>query len=771
MSEPSRTAQAQRISTRQSDLLTTEEALKDRRQAGPEHEAVVSPIQQYRRYIALALSLALLFLAIAGWQSYRLRRQRQVNERDRAQIQKMREADQLKDQFLANTSHELRTPLNGIIGIAEWLYGKRQALSPEELQNNLVLLIASGKRLNNLVQDIMDLSRLKNAQLQINPKSLNLHAITEAVLRINQLLIQGKDVQLVNTMPVDLPPVLADEGRLQQILHNLVGNAVKYTDRGTVTVHARVARQQVEISVTDTGIGIPPEEQQSIFQSFQQAGETVEPALDGMGLGLSITRQLVKLHGGEIWLESKPGMGSAFYFTLPLSDEQPEALEWEKERTASALFAFREGETPESAKAAASLNDHKVNILIVDDEPINQRVLSNHLDSGYYQITTAINGAEALKIIQSDQRFDLVLLDVMMPRMSGYEVCQKIRELYLPSELPVIMVTAKNLVRDLVTGLDTGANDYLAKPFSRDEFLARVKTQLNLHTINQATTRFVPAAFLHTLGRANITEVRLGDQAERQVTVFFSDIRGYTTLAESMTPEQNFKFVNALNRRMGPLIDSNRGFINQYLGDAIMAIFQESPADALRAAVAMQKALQRYNDSRVQKGRQRIRSGMGFHTGPLIMGIIGDDKRLEPATISDTVNTASRVESLTKHYGANILFSEDSLAGMPDLGEFHLRYLGQVQMKGKTQPVGIYECFDGDDPALFEGKRKTLDAFEKALRFYFHQQFAAAYQILNTVVQTNPRDETAKLFLRRAVHFMEQGAPSDWTGVEEMGVK
>jgi class 3 adenylate cyclase len=355
--------------------------------------------------------------------------------------------------------------------------------------------------------------------------------------------------------------------------------------------------------------------------------------------------------------------------------------------------------------------------------------------------------------------------------MSGYEVCEQIRKKYLPSELPVIMVTAKNLVRDLVTGLDTGANDYLAKPFSRDEFLARVKTQLSLHTINQAAGRFVPTAFLRTLGRENITEVQLGDQAERLVTVFFSDLRGYTTLSENMTPDQNFKFVHALNRRMGPIISQNNGFINQYLGDAIMAIFQGGPMDALHAAIQMQRAKEKYNKERKVKGRQPIRIGMGFHTGPLIMGIIGDEQRMDAATISDTVNTASRIEDLTKHYGANILFSEDSLARMDNVDAFHFRYLGKVQMKGKNKPVGVYECFDGDLPDMIERKIQTRDIFAEALQQYFGKQFGTAYKGFEAVLEINPEDLTAEMFKQKALHFIDYGVPEDWTGVERMLVK
>ena len=189
----------------------------------------------------------------------------------------------------------------------------------------------------------------------------------------------------------------------------------------------------------------------------------------------------------------------------------------------------------------------KINhILIVDDEPINHQVLKNHLSSETYQITMAMNGEDALKALNNGNKYDLVLLDVMMPRMNGYEVCQKIREKFMSSELPVIMVTAKNQVQDLVHGLHIGANDYLAKPFSKQELLARIKTQIDLNRIFHTVGRFVPNEFIKSLGKEKITDVKLGDQAHRNVTVLFTDIRAYTTIAEQMTPEENFKFHKCL---------------------------------------------------------------------------------------------------------------------------------------------------------------------------------------------------------------------------------
>ena len=178
--------------------------------------------------------------------------------------------------------------------------------------------------------------------------------------------------------------------------------------------------------------------------------------------------------------------------------------------------------------------------------------------------------------------------------------------------------------------------------------------------IHEVTKKFVPNEFISMLGKEKLIDVRLGDLVEKVVTVLFTDIREFTSLSEKMTPEENFRFVSSFNSQLGPIIRSNNGFINQYLGDSIMAIFPDSPEDALLAAIGMQQAITELNNQRISKGRLPIKAGIGMHTGPLIMGITGDEQRLDAATISDTVNTAARIESLTKHYEASLLLSQET---------------------------------------------------------------------------------------------------------------
>ncbi|MCB0847301.1 MAG: response regulator, partial [Bacteroidetes bacterium] len=540
-------------------------------------------------------------LALFAFLLFRYRQQKKLREnelkQEKEKVEHLHQVDQLKDQFLANTSHELRTPLQGIIGLSESLLDRTADMDDKE---DLTMIVSSGKRLANLVNDILDFSKLKNFDISLDKKPVDLFSMVDVVIKNHLPLIKGKKLDLENAIPQNLPAAFADENRVQQILFNLIGNGVKFTETGIIKVSAEEKDGMLEVAVSDTGIGIPENKLDAIFNAFEQADGSAARSFAGTGLGLSISRNLVEEHGGQMWVESKVGEGSTFYFTLPLSQEAGQKQSFPSIETEIKPL---KGDLTLGEKVAPIIHEDSLRILIVDDEPINHQVLRNFLRDTNYDVVSALNGSEALEILNHETDFDLVLLDVMMPRMSGYEVCEKIRNKYLPSELPIIMVTAKNQIYDLVQGLNTGANDYLAKPFGKDEFLARLNTHLNLHSINRATSRFVPTEFIKTLGKSGITEVSLGDHIAREVTVFFSDIRGYTTLAEQMKPEENFYFVNAYARRMGPIIQENHGFVNQFLGDGIMALFQRSSSDALNTAIEMQRELQRYNKKRVKKNR------------------------------------------------------------------------------------------------------------------------------------------------------------------------
>ncbi|MFQ3196268.1 MAG: signal transduction histidine kinase/HPt (histidine-containing phosphotransfer) domain-containing protein, partial [Colwellia sp.] len=329
-----------------------------------------------------------------------------------------------------------------------------------------------------------------------------------------------KDLVLVNNIASDFPAVEADEDRLQQILFNIVGNAIKFTESGTITVSAQLVgnsesdeQQFVCIDITDTGIGIAAENLSTIFESFEQISGDETRGASGTGLGLAVSKQLVELHGGKITVSSTLNKGSTFSFTLPVY-----ALDGREIGESSTLFDGKNEQTKQQLSRLQALDDtieyfpldnefnkaasgsitNKDNrdfrVLIVDDDAINRQVLHNYLLPLNYQLFQANGGEQALAFIEKaseglpegERPFDLILLDIMMPKVSGYEVCRKLRETYLVNELPVIFLTAKNQVVDLVESFAAGGNDYLTKPISKHELLSRVETHLTLLDINRS---------------------------------------------------------------------------------------------------------------------------------------------------------------------------------------------------------------------------------------------------------------------------------------------
>ncbi|MDM8566735.1 PocR ligand-binding domain-containing protein [Candidatus Halobeggiatoa sp. HSG11] len=392
--------------------------------------------------------------------------------------------DKLKDEFLANTSHELRTPLNGIIGIAESLIDGVAGEMSGQAKNNLTMIAGSGKRLSSLVNDILDFSKLKHQDIELQLKPIALREIVDVVLTLSQTLVAKKSVKLINEIPADLPAALADENRLQQILYNLVGNAIKFTENGYIKVSVQIIEQQLQIVVADTGIGIPADKLERIFESFEQASGSTAREYGGTGLGLAVTKKLVELHSGKIWVESTVNKGSQFVLTLPIAEEKAAPLAMDKRH----LSKLQTVETDKITVKDEAL-DGKFNILIVDDEPVNLQVLHNYLSLQNYHIVQAVSGPEALDFIANGFKPDAILLDVMMPKMTGYEVTQKLREKWSIDELPILLLTAKNQITDLVTGLKAGASDYLTKPISKDELLARLKTHLHIKELQIESIR------------------------------------------------------------------------------------------------------------------------------------------------------------------------------------------------------------------------------------------------------------------------------------------
>src|SRR5690625_3768338 len=439
-------------------------------------------ITEYAGQITLTIEVVLLSLALAD--KIKIMRQekelaeKKAQENQELAIQNLKKADELKDEFLAITSHELRTPLYGMIGIAESLRDGIAGKVTNNMYRQLSMIMTSGQRLTHLVNEILDFSKLKYESLKLHLKPIYINSIIEIVLAISKPLLKEKPIELINQVNDSLPPVLADENRLQQILYNLLDNAIKYTEKGTIIISAFADGEAVTINVTDTGKGISKDQLNVIFEPFQQGDASVSREVGGVGIGLNITKNLVDLHDGSLKVWSKIGEGSTFSITLPIYDKASQ------EKEVAVTVESIVNEEAELLQFPQQNMDNKQKILVVDDEIVNVQVLMNQLSLEGYEVFTALQGEDVFQIIKEND-IDLLILDIMMPGMSGYEVCQRLRNKYTLMELPILMLTAKNQLQDKMLAFNAGANDYLVKPCDKQELLSRVKTLIQVKILNQ----------------------------------------------------------------------------------------------------------------------------------------------------------------------------------------------------------------------------------------------------------------------------------------------
>lgn len=398
--------------------------------------------------------------------------------------EKLQLANQQKDDFLVNTSHELRNPLHSIINIAQSVLEDTANPTHEDHKAKLEIQVVVARRMSLLLDDLLDVARLKEKNIRLQISNVNLQSVVAGVVEMIRYMLDGKPVDLYVDVADNFPAVKADENRLVQIMFNLLHNAFKFTDKGDITIHADIVNGLAHIHIRDTGIGMDEETQKRIFLPYEQANLDTSAAYGGFGLGLSICKWLVDLHGGGIKVESTLGHGSVFTFTLPL------AMDTDYQVKAERFLAIGHSEMSETAVAEmpkapprpSSISmAKKPKILAVDDDSINLKILTDILGTAEYDITTSISGSDALAKMETAY-FDLMVLDVMMPHLSGYELTRIIRERYSVSELPILLLTARTRSEDIFAGFQSGANDYIAKPVDSWELKSRVRalTELKL---------------------------------------------------------------------------------------------------------------------------------------------------------------------------------------------------------------------------------------------------------------------------------------------------
>ncbi|MBD1827240.1 response regulator [Microcoleus vaginatus GB1-A2] len=462
-------------------------------------------------------------------------------------------------------------------------------------------------------------------------------------------------------------------------------------------------------------------------------------------------------------------------------------------------------------------------IMLVDDEPDNLTLLEELLHMKGYATVSAQSGHEALSLARAS-RPDLILLDIMMPEMDGFDVCEILRKDAALQTVPIIFLTALDDDTSRIRGLEIMADDYLTKPFNSRLLLAKVENILQLsqmraqavssqfnQQVREQSKRqiaaaweaneylsekfqlFVPEQILGRIAPQGIESIQLGNVTEEELTILFCDIRGFTAIAESQEARETFEWLNAFFTKMNDCITSHGGFIDKYLGDAIMAVFDKPNShamDAIEAAVAMQESLQKFNASRQKYNLEYpLNIGTGINTGIGMIGTLGSDRRMDSTVIGDVVNTASRLENLTKIYGCQIIVSENAIvhareflnnispnskeslllkcdleaetqetiistsratAADSDLprNNYYYRWIDRVTPRGKQQAIEIYEIWSASCPDS-EAKQLTQVLFDKGIQGWQSERFVAALGYFQQLIQQNPADTVVSFYINR----------------------
>jgi signal transduction histidine kinase/CheY-like chemotaxis protein/ligand-binding sensor domain-containing protein len=394
------------------------------------------------------------------------------------------EADAAKSSFLSTVSHELRTPLTSVLGFAKIIRRRLEErlfpLIPEDdrkiaqaktqVIENLGVVVSEGERLTKLIDDVLDLAKIEAGKFTWNMGTVSIGDVVDRALAATASLFDAKNLQPVREIEPDLPAVTGDQDRLIQVVINLISNAVKFTDSGTVTCAARMRDGQLVVSVIDSGIGIAPADQPKVFEKFKQVGDTLTDKPKGTGLGLPICKEIVEYHGGHIWVESEPGKGSTFAFTLPVSGN-PAQLDLLPVRRSVDVEAL----VRQLREQVATHQPRDKSVLVVDDDSNIRSLLQQELTEAGYSVRLAEDGRKALTLIREEIP-GLVILDVMMPEMNGFDVAAVLKNDPATMDIPIIILS---IVEDKERGFRLGVDRYLTKPIDTASLFREVDALLD----------------------------------------------------------------------------------------------------------------------------------------------------------------------------------------------------------------------------------------------------------------------------------------------------
>ncbi len=425
-------------------------------------------------------------------------------------------------------------------------------------------------------------------------------------------------------------------------------------------------------------------------------------------------------------------------------------------------------------------------ILVVDDEStvsdLIQMQFRQQIKAKELSFEFALNGVEALEKLADAPDTDIVLTDINMPQMDGITLLEKIQQLH--PTIKTVVISAYGDMEKIRGSMNRGAHDFLIKPVDIEDLKITIektylavrehkeylrllaekehllqKTLEHQKELTDIYGKFVPHEFLKLLDKESILDIKLGDHIQKNMTIFFSDISTFGVLSGKLSAQENFNFLNSYLRQMAPIVRKNNGFVDKYIGDSIMALFDKEPEDALQTALEMQDLLLQYNEGRQRAGYVPIKIGIGINTGDLMLGTLGSAERMESTVISDAVNVTARIEQLNRVYDTQLLIGNETFLKLKNPLEHSIRIMDYVQVKGKSLPMLIYEVFDKDPPEIRDKKLATKDIFEQGWLLYQSQNYFDALPLFQKCLAKNPTDKIIQIYIERCENFLEFGLP------------